>query len=1216
MRWRQGLSVSVLIVFLTCFSAAALADVEAVAPADRVPTGRFLVHLKVATSPEGALSHADAVAGQRRAIGLAKEAVRKALAGRSHRVAREYRSIPFMAVEGGSDVLAALAPMASTIYADHLLRPSLPESIPLIGANQAWTQGFEGSGSVVAVLDTGVDTLHPFLTGKVTSEACYTGNGSCPNGLDVQLEPGAGVPCTFAPGVCRHGTLVAGIAAGAGATFSGVAKGAQIMPIQVFSKFTGTECNGGENPCALAYTSDLIAAMEHVYELRDLYHIAAVNMSLGGDVYTSASECDADNAPTKAIIDTLRSVGIATVIAAGNNGAPNGISAPGCISSAIGVGSTTKAGAVSAFSNSASFLSLLAPGSSILSSVPDGGFTSFSGTSMAAPHVAGAWAVIKQKNPQASVAAVLDALVATGVPLSDPKNGIVKPRIDLAGAVALVAGQAASRFTLSMSKIGQGLVTSAPSGVTCGVDCSESYPRDTVVMLSATPDTGFTFTGWSGDPDCAGGSVRMTTDKVCTASFRQVTAPTGSPQALSSSAALPSIVLEQVAPGLAFPVSIAHAGDGSGRLFIVLQEGKIVIYDGTQILPTAFLDLTSLVSCCGERGLLGLAFHPNYLSNGFFYVNYTNTAGNTVIARYKVSANANIADFNSVLPVLTIAQPYANHKGGQLQFGPDGYLYIGMGDGGSGGDPENRAQNLGELLGKMLRIDVNAGSPYTVPSSNPFIGTAGAKPEIWALGLRNPWRFSFDRLTGDLFIADVGQNAREEVDFQPATSAGGENYGWRKMEGTACFNPSSGCNDGTLTLPILEYTHASGDCTVIGGYRYRGTQVSGLGGAYIYGDFCTGQIWGATPSGAVWSSVPLLDLPFLLSTFGEDQGGELYLTEYSATGSVYRIKSATQPALTVNGSSTPITVAPGSPITVVAANLAANDSNIVALFATGTANSQSLNWVYLTGNQTTRSGNLTGVTTSFVLPTTGTFEVRALHWVTGVGYVTDAISPTVTAQSAAGGGTLTVNGSSMPITVTPGSPITVVAANLAANDSNIVALFATGTANSQSLNWVYLTGNQTTRSGNLTGVTTSFVLPTTGTFEVRALHWVTGVGYVTDAISPTVTAQSAAGGGTLTVNGSSTPITVSAGSSITVVAANLAANDSNIVALFATGTANSQSLNWVYLTGNQTTRSGNLTGVTTSFVLPTTGTFEVRALHWVTGVGYVTDATSPRVTVQ
>ncbi len=607
MRRRQGLAILVLVLLITNLSVAALADPDAVARAHRqAASGRYLVQLKVEASSEESLPHhPDAVIRQRQAMRLAKDEVRAALAGRVHRVAREYESVPFMAVEGGADVLAALAPMASRIYRDHLFAPSLPESVPLIRANQAWVQGFDGSGSVVAILDTGVDSSHPFFAGKIISEACYSGNNNCQNGLDTQVGAGAAVPCTFAATACRHGTHVAGIAAGSGATFSGVARGAGIMAIRVFSKFTGSACAGGEDPCALAYTSDLIAAMEHVYELRGQYQIAAVNMSVGGRVYHSTDECDADNGPIKAIVATLRSVGIATVVAAGNSGAPNGLSAPACVSSAISVGSTTKGDAVNSFSNSASFLSLLAPGSSILSAIPGGGFASFSGTSMATPHVTGAWAVLKQKNPQASVAAVLDALVSTGVTLTDPKNGIAKPRIDVAGAVAMLSVQ-------------------------------------------------------------------------------------------------------------------------------------------------------------------------------------------------------------------------------------------------------------------------------------------------------------------------------------------------------------------------------------------------------------------ASPS----------------------------------------------PGLTINGSSAPITAVVGTPISVVATNLAPNDSNIVALFAAGAANSQSLNWVFLTGNQTTRSGSLTGVTTSFVLPGSGTFEVRALHWVAGVGYVTDATSPTVTAQGA-GGGTVTVNGSSTPITVPAGSPITVVAANLAANDSNIVALFGTGAANSQSLSWVF-----------------------------------------------------------------------------------------------------------------------------------------------------------------
>jgi glucose/arabinose dehydrogenase len=356
-----------------------------------------------------------------------------------------------------------------------------------------------------------------------------------------------------------------------------------------------------------------------------------------------------------------------------------------------------------------------------------------------------------------------------------------------------------------------------------------------------------------------------------------------------------SVNVELVAPGLSQPVGITHAGDGSGRLFITLQAGRIVIFDGASILPTPFLDIQALVSCCGERGLLSVAFHPSYELNGFFYVNYTNIDGNTVIARYSVSgADANVADPNSSAILLTISQPFANHNGGQLQFGPDGYLYIGMGDGGSGGDPFNNAQNLGTLLGKILRIDVDSAFPYAVPAANPFTGNPGAFGEIWALGLRNPWRFSFDRLTGDLFIADVGQNNWEEVNFQSAGSTGGENYGWRLMEGFHCFDPATGCNDGTLTLPILEYDHSTG-CSVTGGYAYRGAGVPELYGTYVYADFCTGRISGAVrdQSGA-WTSFEILDTDFTISSFGEDEAGEIYFTHHDVdNGAVYRIMSST-----------------------------------------------------------------------------------------------------------------------------------------------------------------------------------------------------------------------------------------------------------------------------------------------------------------------------------
>jgi glucose/arabinose dehydrogenase len=279
--------------------------------------------------------------------------------------------------------------------------------------------------------------------------------------------------------------------------------------------------------------------------------------------------------------------------------------------------------------------------------------------------------------------------------------------------------------------------------------------------------------------------------------------------------ATPEIQIEAVITGLDNPVAITHAGDGSGRLFITQLSGQILIFDDNQILPEPFLDIGSLVSTGGERGLFSVSFHPEYTNNGFLFVNYTDINGDTVVARYSVSAEPNVTDSDSAFILLTVPQPFKNHNGGQLQFGPDGFLYIGMGDGGSGGDPSNNAQTLSNLLGKILRIDVDGGSPYSIPADNPFTGEPGASAEIWALGLRNPWRFSFDRVTGDFFVADVGQSNLEEVNYQPVDSQGGENYGWRLMEGSECFNPSVNCNNGMLTLPILEYDHSLG-CSIRG----------------------------------------------------------------------------------------------------------------------------------------------------------------------------------------------------------------------------------------------------------------------------------------------------------------------------------------------------------------------------------------------------------------
>lgn len=353
------------------------------------------------------------------------------------------------------------------------------------------------------------------------------------------------------------------------------------------------------------------------------------------------------------------------------------------------------------------------------------------------------------------------------------------------------------------------------------------------------------------------------------------------------------IQLEPVVGGLSMSVYVTHAGDGSGRLFIVEQRGRILIYQDGALLPRPFLDIQSLVSCCGERGLLSVAFHPRYEENGFFYVNYTDTLGNTVVARYTVSDDPDVARTTGAVRLLYIDQPYPNHNGGLLKFGPDGYLYVATGDGGSGGDPQNNGQNPRALLGKILRLDVDGQAPYEIPPTNPFVSQPDRRAEIWAWGLRNPWRFSFDRETGDLYIGDVGQGQWEEINFQPADSPGGENYGWRIMEGFHCHIPPTNCNQTGLTLPIHEYSHMGGFCggSVTGGYVYRGGQMPELVGTYIFGDYCFGTIWGLKQTGpGVWEHTELLQTNLPISSFGEDEAGEIYVVDLR--GAIYRIRAA------------------------------------------------------------------------------------------------------------------------------------------------------------------------------------------------------------------------------------------------------------------------------------------------------------------------------------
>lgn len=332
-------------------------------------------------------------------------------------------------------------------------------------------------------------------------------------------------------------------------------------------------------------------------------------------------------------------------------------------------------------------------------------------------------------------------------------------------------------------------------------------------------------------------------------------------------------------------VDIVNAGDGSGRLFLVEQNGRIFIHDDGTDIETPFLDLTGKVtSAGGEQGLLSLAFAPDYATSGYFFVWYTALGGDTVLCRFRVSADPNSADPATETLILEVEQPYSNHNGGRLQFGPDGMLYLGTGDGGNAFDPGDVAQDGGSLLGKLIRLDVDpAHGTYAIPSDNPFVGDDSVLDEIWALGLRNPWRIAFDRATGDLFIADVGQNEYEEINFQPAASGGGENYGWDIMEASQCATVDP-CDITGLTLPVAEYGHQLG-CSVTGGEVYRGNAYPGMHGLYFFADYCSGTVWGLRREGNQWNRSTLAETPYSISTFGQGEDGSLYLADHS--GGIY-----------------------------------------------------------------------------------------------------------------------------------------------------------------------------------------------------------------------------------------------------------------------------------------------------------------------------------------
>jgi len=361
-----------------------------------------------------------------------------------------------------------------------------------------------------------------------------------------------------------------------------------------------------------------------------------------------------------------------------------------------------------------------------------------------------------------------------------------------------------------------------------------------------------------------------------------------------TAAAAPTVRLSTVLGGLASPTQVTNAGDGTDRLFIAEQRGTIRVVQDGRLLPGYFLDIRSRISTGGERGLLGLAFHPDFGSNGLFYVYYTRTGGDIIIARYTANAARTSASASTESRLLWVEHSAAsNHNGGGMAFGPNGYLYAGIGDGGGAGDPEGDARSLTRnLLGKLIRINVDGTGAgpygrYSIPGTNPYRGATTGRDEIWARGLRNPWRVTFDRANGALYIADVGQNSREEVNRETAASTGGRDYGWNIMEGRTCYR-SSGCPLSGDSLPVMEYTHSGGNCSITGGYVYRGAQHPALLGHYLFGDFCSGRLWTIPTSGTNVAEQLAADTSARITSFGEDEDGELYLV--TIAGTLYRIR--------------------------------------------------------------------------------------------------------------------------------------------------------------------------------------------------------------------------------------------------------------------------------------------------------------------------------------
>jgi subtilisin len=1074
--------------------------------ADRQGSVRVLVELRLPTGPhvpEGRAGNAAAVLAQRQAIATTQGRVLGQLRGAAHRVVHQYVTVPYVALEVDADGLTILAAESDVlrVVEDTMVRPVLAQSAPMIEADQVWTAGYDGAGTTIAVLDSGVDAQHPFLAGKVVEEACFSSTVAnisrsvCPNGQQQQIGPGAATPCAISG--CEHGTHVAGIAAGTGTSFSGVAKGADIMAVQVFSEVTDATTCGGIAPCMGGFDSDVIAALERVYIVAAVRPIVAVNMSLGAGSFNSPC----DNEPYKPAIDNLWSIGIATVVASGNSGTRTSISSPACISSAVSVGSVDSTDTISWFSNVSSFLSLLAPGDGIVSSVPGGGFDAFSGTSMAAPHVAGAWATIRQAVPGASVSTILSALRQTGLPIDDDRflGTATVPRVRMFRA------------------LGSLIPLTSPSPVLTAVSPARLRAQSGANTLTITGSgfTTYSVVQWNGAP-------RPTT-VVSSTQLRGALSPTD---------------VASVGSGQVSVLTPAPGGGSSIPQTVFIDPPPSLTITATAVAPGAQVTVTLTNGFGGDLDWLALAttsaantsyLQWTYVGSGVFNRTWTVTMPSTAgtyefrlfrdngYTRGATSPAVQVDTSLSLSPVATSLSP------DRALAGSAAFTLVVAGSNftssskirWNGTDRPTTVISSTQLQGAIPAADVAAAGTAQVTVFTPPPGggtsasltfTISAPPSLTVSAtsvspggsvtatLTNGLGGSTDWLalaaTGtpnssyiQYIYLGAGATNRSWTVTMPSTPGTYEfrlfpNNGYTRAATSPTVTVTSAANPAPVVTSTTPSSIAAGSgpfTLTVNGSGFIAASVVRWNGASRTTTFVSGtELRAAITSADVAASGTAL-----VTVFSPAPGGGLSAAVSFTIGSGGGGGGGTGPTLTVNSTS----VSPGQTVTVTLTNGPGGAGDWIALASTSAAATSYLNYVYVGAGVTSRTWSVAAPTTP------GTYEFRLFP---NNGYTLAAKSPTVTVTGA------TAQLAVSTTTAAPGSTVTVTLTGGLGGATDWLAFASTSAPASSYIQYVYVGSGVTTRTWTVT------VPATPGTYEFRLFL---NNGYTRAATSPPVTVR-------------------------------------------------------------------------------------------------------------